>query len=337
MKNSLCIASCGSSQFGQSTQTNDISIPVECSISGIEQIKAGGWHNACICIKGISFWGCNNDQQIPKASSNLLRSPSSYQVAYDLHNIALGSKHTVLHLKNNSILSFGSNSNLQLPPNVVSDVINVYAKFEASAVVTSSNLVIYGIGSGQISIPIDGIPKNVELTTKGCAILTEQNRLLIYEGDCKVSEFDGVISVAASRKKVIFLSADSRVFEIEGTDRIQVGGIPEIPIKVFAGSAHYGCVTFEGSCYMWGCGTRGQLGNGLFSYQFIPQRVIIDPKKRVIDACAGEDHSLFLLTKEEVFMPKKKSYVNNPLIESHKNMKNIELSTFVPPETDIRF
>jgi alpha-tubulin suppressor-like RCC1 family protein len=78
----------------------------------------------------------------------------------------------------------------------------------------------------------------------------------------------------------MFLQADGRIFEIRDGKILFVAGIPELPIKVYAGGAHLGCVTFESSVYAWGTGTHGQLGTGSFLNSEDPRQVRPPPERR---------------------------------------------------------
>lgn len=341
MKNSLSVAACGSSQFGQSTHTSDISVPHEFVVPAIDSIRAGGWHSCVLCsTEKVAFWGSNMDQQIPKVQSNLLRSPTSYQIPLDFKDIQLGSKHTVILTKTNTIQSFGSNAQLQLPPNATAKIKSIFAKYDQTAAITDDNKVlVWGNGAKpiKISLPNTEIPNNIELAPFGVFIISESLSCYLFIAGQQKIVFQDVISVAASRTKAILLKKDGRIYDIIDDKLLQIPGIPDIPIKIFAGGAHFGCVTISGHCYMWGCGTRGQLGNGQFSNQARPTKAIFDEKKCVIEADAGEEHSVFLLCTNDVFIPDVHPAMKQQILPAAVIADSIRINTYVPPQFDIKF
>ncbi|EAY04886.1 hypothetical protein TVAG_016580 [Trichomonas vaginalis G3] len=341
MKNSLSVAACGSSQFGQSTHTSDISIPHEFVVPSIDDIRVGGWHSCVLCsTENCAFWGSNLDQQIPKVQSNLLRSPTSYQIPLDFKDVALGSKHTVILTKSNVLQSFGSNAQLQLPPNSTSKIKSVFAKFDQTAAISDDNKVlVWGNNAKQmkITLPNTEIPAFVELAPFGIFILSDKLVCYHYVAGQVKCQFPNVISVAASRTKAMILKNDGRIYQIVQDKLIQIVGIPDIPIKIFAGGAHYGCVTISGKCYTWGCGTRGQLGNGQFSNQAKPTLAIFDDKKCVIEAFGGEEHSVFLLCTNDVFIPAIHPAMKEQPLPSAVIADSIRYNTYNPPQFDIKF
>ena len=341
MKNTLSAAACGSNQYGQSTKTLDISIPIEFIVPSIKNIKAGGWHSLASCSKGFySFWGCNLDQQIPKSTANLLRSPSSHNISTEYADVAIGSKHTIVLTKKGALQTFGSNNNLQLPSNSISEIKSIYAKFEGTAIITNSDHILFwGNNNHQISInlPNNEIPNFIEITPFGCAVISNLNNLYIFKGNNISSNYKDVVSVASTRSSIIYLDILGRIYEIINNESILIPGIPELPIKLFGGGAHFGCITIKGNCYTWGCGTRGQLGNGYFTNKINPQKVIIDEKKKVIDASAGEEHTLFLLCKDDLFIPNIPKLMLTETLPKTESLLSIFNSTFSPPEFDLKF
>ena len=340
MKNTLSVAACGSSQFGQSTQTSDISVPCEFVVPSIDSICAGGWHSAVLCAnENVAFWGSNMDQQIPKVQSTLLRSPTNYQIPLDYQKIALGSKHTVILTKSGAVQYYGLSGNMG-KQTTVTKVKNIFAKFEFTAILLENNKIIvlgYEQKACKIILKNDEIPKIVEPTPFGTYVLCESSNLYFFDGENEKYVFNDVISVASSRTKAIFLKKDGRVFYDGKGKTLQVPGITDVPIKVFAGGAHYGCVTLTGECFTWGCGTRGQLGNGHFSYEARPSKVVVDEKKCIIDAAAGEEHTVFLICKDDVFTPMIDKEMKEQTLPAGVSSAMIRDCSFIPPDFDIKF
>ena len=342
MKNTLSVAACGSSQFGQSTQTSDISVPYEFVVPSIDSIQAGGWHSAILCAnQHVAFWGSNIDQQIPNVQSSLLRSPTNYQIPLVYSQIGLGSKHTLVLSNTGNLQCFGSNAQNQFPPTSFTKIKKIFAKFEYSGIITENNT-IFVWGGSQKSIKIqlsdaNEVPKLLELTPYGIYILCESLKLYFYIRDQEIYSYDNIVSVASSRTKAIVLKTDGRLYNDIKGKLIQITGINDLPIKVFAGGAHYGCVTLNGDCYTWGCGTRGQLGNGLFSNHAKPVKVLFDEKKCVIDAAAGEEHTIFLICKDDVFTPIVDKAMKVQPLTASLSASMIRDCSYIPPDYDIKF
>jgi alpha-tubulin suppressor-like RCC1 family protein len=147
-----------------------------------------------------------------------------------------------------------------------------------------------------------------------------------------------VVSAAASADRYAILRPDGRVYEILGNgSRRHITGIEGNPIRVFAGGAHFGCVTLEGECWMWGCGNRGQLGNGRFTVAFTPSKVILKDGFCVIDGVAGEEHTMLMTVKDDDFVP-----VLPDRMKSNEYLRMVRLANalpgaFVASELDAKF
>ncbi|CAN8259829.1 unnamed protein product [Cochlearia groenlandica] len=76
--------------------------------------------------------------------------------------------------------------------------------------------------------------------------------------------------------------------EVEGLDE-------ETPVSVSAGRVHSLCVTEKGEAWVWGCGKNGRLGLGSSTDEPEPM-LLEDVEGRVLQAVAGFDHSLILVT-----------------------------------------
>lgn len=343
MKNTLSVGVCGSNQFGQSITTNDVCEIKEFSLSNIENVRCGGWHSVILCLNNFCvFWGSNFSQQIPKVQSSLIRNPTSNLRQIPYLDIVLGSKHTVILTRNNTLQLFGSNEQKQHPLNVMSKIVSVFAKFEATACVSNGNTVMFwgnSMDSVKVDLPKEEIVIVVEPNTEGFSVLCESGKLYIYRQiDCfLVGVHEDVISVASTRYNTYILKKDGKIYMISGSVLVHIVGIDDIPTKVFAGGAHIGCVTITGKCYIWGCGTRGQLANGTFTNSSYPKEILLDEKRAVIDAAAGEEHTVFILCKKELFVPKIPNLLKDNKLVDNLLLDSIRDITFSPNEYDIKF
>jgi hypothetical protein len=154
------------------------------------------------------------------------------------------------------------------------------------------------------SLPEGEVPHTIEpFGENGVAILSELGSLYCFENGSKdpTLRFQNVVSVASTRQRTIFLRADGRICEIVQRKTLFVTGIPDLPIKVYAGGAHFGCVTFEGNAFAWGTGTHGQLGTGSFMNSEDPRPVRIPHGRKIVDAAAGEEHTVFVIVAAQKF------------------------------------
>jgi alpha-tubulin suppressor-like RCC1 family protein len=115
------------------------------------------------------------------------------------------------------------------------------------------------------------------------------------------------------------------------------GGIPELPIKVFAGGAHLGCVTFEGNAFTWGVGTNGQLGTGTFLHSENPKRVRTPQALKVVDAHAGEEHTVFTVVKEGLFAQLLPKIMMNEIIPAAIAEQSLPPNITPTRELDLKF
>jgi hypothetical protein len=187
-------------------------------------------------------------------------------------------------------------------------------------------------------LPGSELPLYAIISENGYGILSKTHVLYSFPTNGPPAVIPEVVSCAAANDRFIILKPDGRIFEMSpsGTRR-QVHGVHGNPIKVFAGGAHFGCVTFEGEAWTWGCGARGQLGDGSYTISFTPRRVLMKDDLRVTDAAAGEEHTLLMAVKDHSFVPKMPE-----IMKENSYMKMVRMTTalqgaFVASEFDSKF
>jgi hypothetical protein len=142
-----------------------------------------------------------------------------------------------------------------------------FAKFQFAAVITTdSEVLVKFVDSGRVESMTPHEPPHsvVPLGPDGFAVLAESGILFCHQKNDDPFVIEKVVSVASGRTRRVILAADGRLYEVVRGKKRQIGGVPGLTVKVFAGAAHFGCITFDGSAYCWGVGTHGQLGNGSF-------------------------------------------------------------------------
>jgi hypothetical protein len=158
--------------------------------------------------------------------------------------------------------------------------------------------------SATIVLPDGDASHTVEpLRQEGVLVLSEQGRLFVFPhyADRPSVVFDKVMSVASTRRQSIFLQSDGCIYEIVQGEKIQISGVSGLLIKVFAGGAHFGCVMFEGAAFTWGTDMFGQLGTGTFLNTETPKDVRCPTGKKILDAAAGEEHTVFVIVPQAKF------------------------------------
>lgn len=319
----------GSGEFGQTTQLNDVNIPVPVlKGTNFSKVFAGGWNSAAISLDGdLMVWGRTSSFKTTDQSANLFNEPkeensnnsvgpSSFNVTpllvqSNAKSAALNDNNVII-LNQTGSIHFTSFNNQTV---TVSEATNVFSRHQTVIIFQKEKIFLYtplqGFSS-EFQLPSNEIPIHAAITHKGFAILSDQHVLRVYlsspestsTSDCLVETISEVVDVAASNDKYIILKNNSVILEIfPQQGKRQITGINGTPISLFAGGAHYGCITFEGDCWTWGAGTRGQLGTGSFSNSFRPAKIILKDGNKVISAAAGEEHTILLAINETMFVP----------------------------------
>ena len=351
------VLGCGTSNLGQIGQTSDTAIPTNIMAKDVKEIFSGGWTSIFINQNNnVSFLGCNKDGQIPYAQTSIVSSRLSPQNMEEIHQnqIASGDFFTVLIDSKNSLNAYGKIS--------LSDQIKelkfskVFAKFAWLAGITTDNkILVYFNNSPEVKDAVflnlsndnnnylESISTITSFTESKIAILTNSGNLYVYdklkdpEANATLSPvFDHIVSVASTRSRSILLKNDGRVYESIDNKLILITGYEGLPISLFAGGASLGLITLQGDCYMWGCGTHGQLGNGTFMNTAYPQKVVLDDKK-IVAAAAGEEHTLFLAVKSNQFSVLLPDLMKNEIIPYAASMSETIPYGFAPPEFDVKF
>lgn len=325
----------GSSEFAQTTQMIDSNIPVHVRTNNIEKIYAGGWLSAYLSSDGELFmWGSAKDTQKSGVLKDNLAEPTS--ICTFVQSAALGDHHSLILTKKGQVIAIGPETMFQ---NQLPDSYAIFAKFNQSAVFTKEDTVVHvgPYGSQIISVPNE-IPISMTFYEKGYAVLCKSNKLYMRTEGLPEVVIENVVAATSSREKLLILLKNSRLFHVTPNgNKIQMSGINGTPISVFAGGAHFGCITFEGDCWMWGCGTRGQLGNASFTNSYFPTKILLKDDLKIIDASAGEEHTIIMAVKENNFVP---SIPDS--MKDNDYMKMVRMSTafpaaFVASEFDSKF
>jgi alpha-tubulin suppressor-like RCC1 family protein len=332
------VAACGSAEFGQTGLDDASAVAIERPLDPqppLLSVACGGWStflgfaDGAFAVLGLDLDG---------------RAARGFQIAPidagPVARVAAGDAFCLLLRQNGDVTVRGD-----LPhAGALQPALKIFAKFGTAAAVRPDKTVAVvtagAAAAALIALPRGEAAHTVEpLGRAGVAVLSESGRLFGFPGGAAepAFEFDRVVSVASTRTRTVFLQADARIFEVVGGSRLLVSGVPQLPVRVYAGGAHFGCVTFEGSAFAWGTGTHGQLGTGSFLNTEDPREVRLPPGMRAIDACAGEEHTVFTIVAAAKFaqvLPK--IMLREPLPAGMAALSVLPYG-FVPPEFDIKF
>jgi hypothetical protein len=202
----------------------------------------------------------------------------------------------------NGELKVSGSINLARP----SAIWRVFAQFNflALIILTDEVQVLF---SGQqspqtLDLPIDCSPSYVyNMGPTGACVLSADGRLFAFPDiSAKPSHvYEKVVSVASSRQRTFILKSDGRIFQLVDHMPIQFFGIDVLPIRLFAGGSHFGCVTQEGTAFTWATERSGRGNGGVVS--FLPTKVVNPSGKKIVDAVAGDLYTTFYCVEEHEF------------------------------------
>lgn len=335
----------GSGEFGQTTQTIDTNSPVlALKDMNIINIYAGSWNSAALTTDGdLMAWGRIDSVKSTNQTANLYDEtkdenntngnlpPSFNQVPIlaqsSVKSVALNDYHTIA-INQQEFIHFPTFDNQLIS---ISNATDVFSRYKSVIIFKKETIYFYSPLKGipnEFQLPHPEIPIKAEITQNGFAILSDNQTLRIYtekESDSPIIIND-VISVSASNDKYILLKPNGRIYTTcSNGGLVQIYGISGNPISVFAGGAHYGCVTFEGDCWTWGIGVKGQLGTASFTNSIRPKKVILKEGMKVISAAAGEEHTVLLTVKDTFFVPT----LPDPM-KKNEYMKMIRMDAAIP-------
>lgn len=329
-------ASCGSDEYGQTGMEKTAAVPERFIFqipSRLLSISCAGWSTFLVFDGNIrGFLGKDHQDQ---SNATLQISENDNR-----RKIVAGDTFSIFLQDDNKLVSF----NIDLP---VDTAFDVFAKFEMAAIVTDSWKVIAifkhdntPLHVVNLELPEDSVPYDIEPHGQsGLCVLCDDGTLFVFENESTTHShvFHSVVSIASTRGRTILLDSSGRIYELRRGRTMQVTGVSGLPIKVFAGGAHFGCVTYDGECYTWGCGTSGQLGNGTFLNSDVPSRVLRPDDQKVEDACAGEEHTVLTLINKRNFSCILPKIMRDELLPAGHVATTLIPHSFVPPEFDVKF
>lgn len=327
----------GSAEFGQNSQETDTHTLSQVKIRNVQAIFAGPWQSATITFDGVLLlWGLM-DQIDPELIQLPTTVSSPSPTISDIVCVSFSDSLVLAVTRTGTVTSISP-----IKPDfssITSPVLSVIGRGALSLILCEQEFFTVRNAVVERHVLPDGhFPEAAAIFDGGFAVLATDGTLFTFpDGNEPLTEPD-VVSVAATNETLIVLKPNGRIFEVfSDGSRSQIGGIAGHPVKVFAGGAHAGCVTFEGECWTWGCGTRGQLGHGSYTVAYTPKRAVVKGGMCVVDAAAGEEHTVVFAAKESVFVP----CLPKRMLESGY-MKAVRMSAalagaFVASEFDSKF
>jgi hypothetical protein len=334
----------GAAQLISTGQQTDSNLPVLIQIANPNTLFSGPSQSAILTSDNEFYlWGIikqtNSDALLSlrrETNSNIVLSPTA--ILSSIQTVAIDDALIVALTLKNSVIDLSDDSK---PWRSIPNIRSMFARYNTLILFDSDSYYFVRDHSKRPEPKIlckGELPLTAVISRNSFAILSDRSVLYIFPDNAKPLIIPDVVSAAASADRYVVLKPDGRVYEIMGNgSKRMIAGIEGNVVKVFAGGAHFGCVTLEGECWMWGCGGRGQLGNGRFTVAFVPGKVIVKDGFRVIDGVAGEEHSMVMTVKEEEFVP-----VLPERMKMNEYMRMVRLSNalpgaFVASELDAKF
>jgi alpha-tubulin suppressor-like RCC1 family protein len=331
----------GSSQFSQTGQTYETNVPTLVQLPHAEAIAAGPWQSAAITPDGELFlWGLITNVNTPD-SIHAIKSEGNSSVITTPTTFSSNAKSVAIDESRIIVLSRRGELLFRQLPSGLAGITSLHSRLDLTILIESAKYHIIRGDSSDIetkSLPNSENPVTAAIYRTGYAILSAESNLHVFTQALAPIIISDVVSVAASNDRLAIVLTNGRVFEVfpNGSKRL-ITGINGNPVQVFGGGAHFGCVTFEGDCWTWGNGNRGQLGGGCYTVSYEPLKVVLKENLRVIDAVAGEEHTLLLVVTDQGFVPE----LPEPM-KGNEYMKMVRMRAalpggFVASEFDSKF
>ena len=308
-------------QLGDGT-TNDSSIPVAVKTTGtpmagktIVQVASGGSFSLALASDGTLYsWGSNNKGQLGNNATANSSTPvavatvGTSMAGKKIVQVAAGKNHVVALASDGIAYVWGDNDSGQLGNSVTTSqvmapvavktfgtpisgktIIQVTAGDKHTSILTSDNM-IYSWGSNTFGQLGDGTtndsPAPVALKTSGTPMAGKT-----------------IVQIDAGAEHSLALTVDGTVYSWGSGASGQLGnnttansstpvavnttGTPmagKAVVQIDAGGKHSAALAEDGTAYMWGQNTSGQLGNNTTSNSPAPVSVVIDKPSSLASA-----------------------------------------------------
>jgi hypothetical protein len=332
------IASTGSPEFGQTGFEDPTSVALERRLDpkpALSSVVCGGWstilgfQDNAFAILGLDLKG-----------SPVRRLEIGSVDPTPVSRVAMGDNFSLLLRPDGRVTAIGDLPGFE----ALEKATKLFAKFTiaASSHPDRTITVIFAETKTTIAPAIPGgeVAHAIEpLGPDGVVVLAASAKLYCFPkmATDPQTTIANVVSVASTRRRTIFLQADGRICELRDGKTLYIAGIPETPIKVYAGGAHFGCVSFEGSAYAWGTGTQGQLGTGSFMNSDEPRVVHVPTGKKILDAAAGEEHTVFTIVAANKFAQLLPRAMMQEQVPAGTAALSATAYAWTPQEFDIKF
>ena len=312
LKNDNTLWTAGSGGYGQTgknTSANSTTFTQILTETPITDVFTNYHHNAALDTTGaVWIWGYNAYGQLGTDRTSKILTPEQIPGIHDIKSAAMGLQHTIFILDDGKIKSCGSNSYGQLgiertlsysSPHEVDGLTPIVsiAAGDASSFAIDVDSCVYAWGMNTAGQLGDGTR-----ISSGSPVKLKVNG----------TDFDGVSKIAAGYVHTVALKYDGTVWTWGNNNLGQLGinGISssqsprQIPRSSFnnktiadivCGENHTLARADDGSLYVWGANTNGQLGIGSTSTsQKIPMALGIKVKA----IAAGGKHSAAILLND---------------------------------------
>lgn len=328
------IATCGSHEFGQTGFASLTSIPRLCTKDPLEGAICGGWQTKLIkSNKQTATIGIRAPSRaITFKEANL---PIRKCCVSDSFEVYIATSDRTIRLSGDFDI---------VKPHIAVDI---FAKFDILCGLTPKEgsadkleiFVCRGKDMRTLSFPENETVHHIEPNERCVCVLSKKGTLRVYYENHVDPDhvLEKVVSVASTRTRTILLQADGRVMELIRGRTIPISGIEDLPVKVFAGGAHFGCITHTGRCFTWGCGSHGQLGTGKIAGNATPAEIIYPENMKVVDGSAGENHTALTVVHSQKFCSILPNIMRSERIPATLLGNQVMPYAYTPPEFDTKF
>jgi len=273
--------------------------PVQVSLlTGMTAVAAGYGHTVALKNDGTVWaWGNNDSGQLGDGSSTSTNIPVPVAGLSSITAVAAGAYHTVVLKSDGTVWSWGKNSNGQL----------------GNGNITASNVPVQvkglsGVSSGIVTAVAAGYDHTVILRNDGTVWSWGNNsngqlgngNITASNAPVQVSGLSTVTAIAAGFGHSLALKSDGTVWTWGNNSRGQLGNgltngvtidsaipvlVSNLPSVVDIAGGYEGSVALkgllrgDGTLWLWGSNSNGQLGNGLVNatmiYSAIPVQALL--------------------------------------------------------------
>ena len=253
--------------------------------SNVQSVELGNIHTTVISKDGgLYTWGDNRNGRLGNGTT--IDSSSPIKIMNDVVDCAGGGSHTIALKKDGTVYAWGCNDCGQLGDDTTTYRTSPVAiqVYDHANVLTSSGIK-YGIipDNGNYSFESTGEVIQIAAGDSHSAAVTK-------DGDLYMWGYNNYGQLG------VYSNADSKIpIKVNNSSST----LPEKSVKYVAlGYYHSAAITKDGSLYIWGCNSYGQLGDGTTTDRYTPIKIM----DNVASVSLGDYHSAAVTKDGSLYM-----------------------------------